>query len=470
MFDESSRRTADLFLVSFLILFMELACIRWFGSMVVFLTFFTNIVLLAAFLGISVGCLAASSRRNLIDTVIPILLVGMTLACVVLYVFTRYSDVMIDVGGQGSPQQIFFGTEYRARDLSRFVVPLEAVAGVFFVLIALTFVGLGQVMGRAFTTLPNRMVAYTVNIAGSLAGIAGFALVSYERAPPSVWFAVSLGLCFYFLPGGRCCRSTRRSRCSCCWRSPPTRCPPSRRVWSPYYKISYQPALRTISTNNIGHQSMADVDQSAPAYALPHLLNRDAGGPAFDSVLIIGAGSGNDVAAALHHGAHFIDAVEIDPTINELGRRYHPNLPYADPRVTVHIDDGRSFVRQTGKKYDLVDLRAGRFAGAALGVLEHPARELPLHAGGLRGHPSRVEARWLVRGLQLLSSGLARRPAAGDDGRRLRPPTARDDDAVSAGSVAGAGARLRIHLRRRRGRGRAQALRAAVRPAAASSG
>jgi len=109
---------------------MELACIRWFGSTVVYLTFFTNIALLAAFLGISVGCLAASHRRNLIETVLPTLLVGMTLACVVLYVFTKFSDVMIDVGGQGSPQQVFFGTEYRARDLTRFVVPLEAVAGV----------------------------------------------------------------------------------------------------------------------------------------------------------------------------------------------------------------------------------------------------------------------------------------------------------------------------------------------------
>jgi SAM-dependent methyltransferase len=71
-------------------------------------------------------------------------------------------------------------------------------------------------------------------------------------------------------------------------------------------------------------------------------------------VLIIGAGSGNDVAAALRQGVQHIDAVEIDPAINDLGRRYHPNRPYADPRVTVHIDDGRSFVRRTAQKYDLV--------------------------------------------------------------------------------------------------------------------
>ena len=56
---------ADLFLISFLILFFELACIRWFGSTVIFLTFFTNIVLMACFLGMSVGCLAASRRRDL---------------------------------------------------------------------------------------------------------------------------------------------------------------------------------------------------------------------------------------------------------------------------------------------------------------------------------------------------------------------------------------------------------------------
>ena len=73
----SQRRAAvDLFLISFLILFLELAAIRWFGSMVVFLTFFTNIVLLASFLGMSVGCLAASRRENLVDRAIPLLAAG----------------------------------------------------------------------------------------------------------------------------------------------------------------------------------------------------------------------------------------------------------------------------------------------------------------------------------------------------------------------------------------------------------
>ncbi len=83
------------------------------------------------------------------------------------------------------------------------------------------------------------------------------------------------------------------------------------------------------------------------------MLNRDTGGRPFDDVLIIGAGSGNDVAAALWHGAGAVDAVEIDPSIQRIGRIDHPNRPYADRRVTAHLDDGRSFVKATGRKYDL---------------------------------------------------------------------------------------------------------------------
>src|SRR5436189_6039954 len=59
-----SRAGTELFLVSLLILFLELACIRWFPAHVLFLTFFTNTVLLACFLGMSVGCLAAGRQRN----------------------------------------------------------------------------------------------------------------------------------------------------------------------------------------------------------------------------------------------------------------------------------------------------------------------------------------------------------------------------------------------------------------------
>jgi hypothetical protein len=49
-------------------------------------------------------------------------------------------------------------------------------------------------------------------------------------------------------------------------------------------------------------------------YNLPFRL-----APAAERVLVVGAGTGNDVAAALRNGARMVDAVEIDPTILALG-------------------------------------------------------------------------------------------------------------------------------------------------------
>jgi SAM-dependent methyltransferase len=353
--DRVRRGYLDLFLISFVILFFELTCIRWFGSMVVFLTFFTNIVLMACFLGMSIGCLAATRPRNYIDTVIPLMLVGVVLSCATLYAYVKFGRVIVDVGGQNSPQQIYFGTEYVARDPSQFIVPIEAVAGLCFVLVALTFVGLGQEMGRAFDAIPDRVRAYTANIAGSLVGIVAFGVASYFRSTPLVWFAVSSVVCLRFV---------RR------WTPLQVLCQAAllvivglvagyggrfgQVIWSPYYKIVYLPHNGGIAVNNIGHQGMVPVGDTGATYALPYLLNRDAGAPPIRDVLVIGAGSGNDVRGALMNGVEHVDAVEIDPVINEIGRAAHPGRPFDDPRVTVHLDDGRSFVRRTDRKYDLI--------------------------------------------------------------------------------------------------------------------
>jgi predicted membrane-bound spermidine synthase len=124
--------------------------------------------------------------------------------------------------------------------------------------------------------------------------------------------------------------------------------------WSPYYRISYYPDSKAISVNLIGQQSMVSRQAFSPAYSLPHLLNRDSGKPPFSEVLVIGAGSGNDVSRALAFGADRVDAVEIDPVIYGLGRRDHPDSPYSDPRVVSHLDDGRNFLRSTNRQYDLI--------------------------------------------------------------------------------------------------------------------
>jgi len=73
-----------------------------------------------------------------------------------------------------------------------------------------------------------------------------------------------------------------------------------------------------------------------------------------ENVLIIGAGSGTDVAIALDQGAAHVDAVEIDPRLQQIGAQRHPERPYDDPRVEVIIDDGRAFLERTKRTYDLI--------------------------------------------------------------------------------------------------------------------
>jgi hypothetical protein len=60
------------------------------------------------------------------------------------------------------------------------------------------------------------------------------------------------------------------------------------------------------------------------------------------------------VAVALSSGARHVDAVEIDPELQHLGRLYHPDRPYQSDRVNVHIDDGRAFLDRTDSRYDLI--------------------------------------------------------------------------------------------------------------------
>src|SRR5436309_2998490 len=67
-----------------------------------------------------------------------------------------------------------------------------------------------------------------------------------------------------------------------------------------------------------------------------------------------GAGSGSDADIAYHNGIRHITAVEIDPTIYDLGRRLHPDHIYQRSGVHVVIGDGRAFLERTQGTYDLI--------------------------------------------------------------------------------------------------------------------
>ncbi len=389
------RPALDLFVISWLVLFLELACIRWFPSHVLFLTFFTNTVLLACFVGMSIGCLLARRPGRQIRYT-PYLLLGAVFAGLLC---DRYSDdlrYIFAVGDQRKGDVVFFGTEHsQVRAETKpppVVIPIEFVGAFFFFLIAAVMVGPGQEMGRAFNRVANRTTAYSANLLGSLVGIGMFAACSYLRLPPVVWFGACGVVMIYLLvrddpdaltgasqtqprppePGGEKASSLLPVACVLlvvaltALTSGFARGPGDREtIWSPYYRIDYYPHHKFIDTNLISQQVMEPLKSPSVApYALPYLFQRDLkkpdGSPAwlpFKRILIIGAGSGNDVARTLHWVGPDarIDAVEIDPVIQKLGAAHHPDRPFEDKRVHVYLNDGRNFLRESPPEtYDLV--------------------------------------------------------------------------------------------------------------------
>jgi SAM-dependent methyltransferase len=337
-----------IFLASFLVLFVEVALIRWMPAYIRLLAYFSNFILLAAFLGIGVGCLLASARVRLFPW-FPVL---MTAVVAAVYAFRL--EVAVPPSGS-----IYF-TSGTAEPVT--VVETTFLLPVMFIIVAALLATAAQRMAREMTVLPP-LRAYTINLAGSLAGVAAFALISWLELPPTVWFGTAFAAAMPLLlrpEPGEPVRAARRS------------VTPAAAVgiallavslglvyamargaiWSPYYKVTVEQTGDdvVVEVNNIFHQSMAPLEQKEYFYQWPYTVF----GRTFENVLILGAGSGTDVAAALKHGAQRVDAVEIDPVIIRLGRALHPDRPFTDPRVTLINDDARHFLRTTTRTYDLV--------------------------------------------------------------------------------------------------------------------
>ena len=332
-------KSLRLVLLSCLMLFVELALIRWTGSNIVFLSYFSNFVLLGSFLGIGVGFLRGRARINLF----PWAPVALTALVGLVLIF----PVQLDRQGD---DLIFFG------GFNMTGLPVWVSLPAIFLLVATVMATLAEGVARTFVEF-EPLEAYRWDIAGSILGIAAFSALSFMWAPPIAWGLTTAALFVLLLP--------RRIR-------------PIQLValagllimlgqeslvpfwsWSPYYKVqavspAAQPDTTVIHVNGIPFQTAASVEdrrRRAPVYFIPY---ERASLDSLGDVLVVGAGSGSDVAIALAAGARHVDAVEIDPRIQQLGAERHPDLPYADPRVDVHINDARAFIEQSDRRYDLI--------------------------------------------------------------------------------------------------------------------
>ncbi len=324
-----------IFLLSFAMLFFELLCIRWIPSYVRFLSYFNNFVLLASFLGIGLGMLTARRKRFWFPP-FPL----MVLLLVIIVRWNKF-DLLIS-----STQVLYYGVgETQGATADNY-----AVLPIIFGLVAACFIPLARSFGQLFTQI-KPLTSYTFDIIGSLIGIACFSVIAYFALPPLVWFIILMLLILalssrqtvMFVASAFLVSLIIVGQLQ------------SGAYWSPYYKILLHPLPQggyIVDVNNAGgHQAMVPWQYKEPFYRRVYELFN---GNSFHHALILGAGSGSDTSMALAYGVKSITAVEIDPTIQQLGVRFNPDQPYSDPRVKAVINDGRSFLQNDTGKYDLI--------------------------------------------------------------------------------------------------------------------
>jgi SAM-dependent methyltransferase len=335
------RAKVELLLASFLMLFTELVLIRWTGANVTYLSYFSNFVLLGSFLGIGIGFLRAKKGPDLFRWS-PVLLAFFA-------GFITAFPVVIDRSGSGL---VFFGS------LQEKGLPLWLMLPLIFLAVAAIMAAVAQGVAVRFAGFAP-LEAYRLDILGSLLGIVTFAALAFVGTTPLVWGTVIGALLLFLLRDAWMLLQIVAVAALIAVLTVGSY--KSGVFWSPYYKIRMiqvdagpQGPAYLIDVNGIPHQTMERSEirhEKEPIYFIPY--QRIQGNP-LRNVLIVGAGTGSDTAIALRSGAQHVDAVEIDPKLQALGRQYHPDQPYEDPRVTAIVNDGRAFLENTDKRYDLI--------------------------------------------------------------------------------------------------------------------
>jgi hypothetical protein len=347
-----------LFGLSFLMLFVELALIRWTGANIVYLSYFSNFVLLGSFLGIGLGFLRARSRLNLFPWA------AVALALLVLFVLVF--PVQINRSGG----QLLFFTSLKTTGL-----PTWVTLPVIFLVAAAVMMMIAEGVARTFVTFPP-LEAYRLDILGSLTGIAAFSALSFLDAQPWVWGVIAAVVLATLY--GRRIGVIQAVALLAVVGMLGAEAATTSDIWSPYYRLTvlkHQTApLRArghgtgthttgthasgklatsyiIDANGVPHQVIQPTSRRSRFYYFPY---QQARGNPLNDVLVIGAGTGNDVATALAQGAKHVDAVEIDPELHRLGQQLNPDHPYQSRRVSVFINDGRAFLQQSTTRYDMI--------------------------------------------------------------------------------------------------------------------
>lgn len=349
------RERVRLFLLGFLTLFLELVLIRYLAGNIWNLGYFPNLVLIAAFVGMGLGFVL---HTRIDDSRSEALFAGAALLLALLLAVVAiarpgvpgFSRWQAEIAGE-----LYFTATQTEQERTSPLLFLLWFAGVVAI-----FAAIAQRTAKVFRRFAP-LDAYTLDIAGSCAGIVTFMGVSALALPAWSWMLALLAIWLGAAQSKRAVATAALLACAGIAWTRDIRLSavtvyegPLHVRWSPYQKLEV--ALTNdkswvMIANGIAHQSLRTEESlRGSRYEAPH---RTGLSPR-KRVLVIGAGTGNDVATALANGAEHVDAVEIDPRIAAFGRELHPLRPYSDPRVVVTIDDGRAFMTRSAGGYDLI--------------------------------------------------------------------------------------------------------------------
>jgi len=351
----------QLALCTFGILVLELAIIRWMSSQIRIVAYFSNVVLLASFLGMGLGVALGRRRPSLVHYCLPALAVlSLVLA------FSRpmglmnlsFPDPSLSLWGADSPTTLW-----------GFAGATMLVGTIFWAVVGV-FVFASVPIGWLFDQMPT-LSAYSADLLGSLLGVVTMTAAAALGMPPVVWLVLGTLPFLWF------------SRRLLSWMTALliavlAAVSQEGAIFSPYNRIDLAPMEYleagihknqarqewNLSVNRDFHQYLHDFSSQTVAaepadssrrrcqqiYELPFRISRKK-----DAALVVGAGTGNDVMAALRQEFRSVLSVEIDPAILRVGQQLHPEQPYSDLRAIPVVNDARAYFEQNpGSRFDVI--------------------------------------------------------------------------------------------------------------------
>jgi spermidine synthase len=385
-----ARNGFAVFLASACGLYLEMVMVRWHSSCMHTFGVFKNVSMLSCFLGLGIGyAIAGRSRAIRFHIILPLI----ALQCLVFAIISRTRLGRLSLNPIAE-HYIMWQSDWRWWCEGLFG---NFVLATTFLVNAVMFIPIGHLTGELMRRV-SQLTGYSLNLAGSIAGVGLFVLLSAFWTPPIVWMGIASAVLVWLYVmtslGGHASQPRNYTvHEASSWENGGAAGTMVYRpfvvglaslasmlialgimdragvqvLYSPYQTIACElgpdskyPCVARITVNQASFQRVlnlslnsqhenASLQRIAQYYDLPHQVKPNA-----HNVLVVGAGSGNDVAAALRASAASVTAVEIDPTILFLGERLHPERPYADPRVHIVNNDARTFLRNSHDRFDMI--------------------------------------------------------------------------------------------------------------------